>query len=176
MEIRWFPPGNNIILIHGNDVEMMLFLSCGVSPWKWCGNDREMMKVKANFKPQSREAMETLRFPHGNYIISTSENDDVSILWCLTMEKTLFPPVETIWTCGFHMDTRWLPCGHHMVSRWTPFGFQVDTIWFPSEYHVVSTWTPHGVQEATWKPTQKKQLCMKPTGFLVLNGTQQIIY
>ena len=30
METMWFPPGNDIISTHRNDVEMMLFPSCGI--------------------------------------------------------------------------------------------------------------------------------------------------
>ena len=84
----------------------------------------------------------------------------------------------------------WFPCAHHVVSRWTPFGLQVDTMWFPGGQHrvskmdtmwflqdstgfphgchVVSIWTPCVVEVTTWKPAQK-QLCMKPTGFLVIS-------
>ena len=34
METTWFPHETDIISTHGNDVEMTLFPSCGVSPWK----------------------------------------------------------------------------------------------------------------------------------------------
>ena len=43
---------------------------------------------------------------------------------------------------------------------WTSHGFHVDTTWFPHGHHVVSMWTQHSTKN-------KKQLCMKPTGFLV---------
>ena len=76
-----------------------------------------------------------------------------------------------MWTpCGFHIDTTWFPCGHYLVSMWMSHSFHIDTIWFPHGHmdtmqcghHMVSTWIPCGVQE-----TPQKQLCMKPTGFLV---------
>ena len=35
METMWFPPGTNtVVSTHRNDVEMMLFQSCGISQWK----------------------------------------------------------------------------------------------------------------------------------------------
>ena len=41
------PPENNIVSTHRNYLEMMLFPSCGISPWKWhvhlwksCGNHK----------------------------------------------------------------------------------------------------------------------------------------
>ena len=88
--------------------------------------------------------MDTMWLPHGHYMVS-------------------------IWKpCSFHVDTMWFPFGHYLVSTWmhyivstlTPHGFHI-------EHHMVSTWTPCGVQETKWKLVRKKQLCMKPTGFLV---------
>ena len=76
-----------------------------------------------------------------------------------------------MWTpCGFHIGTTWFPCGHYLVSMWMSHSFHIDTIWFPHGHmdtmqcwhHMVSTWILCCVQE-----TPQKQLCMKPTGFLV---------
>ena len=64
-----------------------------------------------------------------------------------------------------------------MVSRWKTQGSKVDTMWFlqdttgfPHGCHVVSIWTACVVEVTTWKPAQK-QLCMKPTGFLVITDS-----
>ena len=82
--------------------------------------------------------------------------------------------------CGFHVHTMWFQGGHHLVSRLTQCGFQVDNTGFqkwilcgfyrtPQGFHMDAIWTPCVVEVTTWKPAQKKQLCMKPTGFLVIS-------
>ena len=94
------------------------------------------------------------------------------------MNTTLFPGgyhIVSMWIpCGFHVDTMWFSGGHHVVFRWTLHGFKCG-------HHMVSRWTlhgfhrtPHGLHMDTmWCPgnhmetSTKKQLCMKPTGFLV---------
>ena len=97
------------------------------------------------------------------------------------MNTTLFPGgyhIVSMWIpCGFHVDTMWFSGGHHVVFRWTLHGFKCG-------HHMVSRWTlhgfhrtPHGLHMDTmWCPgnhmetSTKNQLCMKPTGFLVLVG------
>ena len=68
------------------------------------------------------------------------------------------------------------PGGQHRVSKVDTMWFLQDMAGFPHVCHVVSIWTPCVVEVTTWKPAQK-QLCMKPTGFLVdelLFGTKQL--
>ena len=59
--------------------------------------NHESHHFEANFKPQSRQTMETMWFPHGNNIISNLGNNIVLILWYLTMERISFPPMEIMW-------------------------------------------------------------------------------
>ena len=102
-------------------------------------------------------------FPHGHHVVS---------MWTQHYTWTL---------CVIQVDTTWSPCEYHVVSMLTLCSLQVNTAWFPHRPYIVSTWTPHGFhihttwfpyghnmasQETTWKPAQK-QLCIKPTGFLV---------
>ena len=80
--------------------------------------------------------METLWFPHENYIIFTCENSMelmlFLILWCLAMERMLLPPVANLSyfpskqrkACGFQVDTTLFPCENPMVSMWTPHVLQ----------------------------------------------------
>ena len=61
----------------------------------------------------------------------------------------------------------WFPGGQHRVSKVDTMWFLQDTTGFPHGCHVVSIWTPCVVEVTTLKPAQK-QLCMKPTCFLVI--------
>ena len=85
--------------------------------------------------------------PHGFHVLSQ--------LWleiCLEIRNIVAFLLFPCHFHGFHMDTMWF-------QMWTPCGFKCGQ-------HIISAWTPCGVQETIWKPTQK-QLCMKPTGFIV---------
>ena len=98
--------------------------------------------------------METIWFPHEIDIISTHENDIVSILWCLTMERTSFPPIKiTRLILSYISSKSWKLCGFHVDTTWTQHGYNVDTMWFPGGHHVVSMWTPHGFHVSMWSPS-----------------------
>ena len=111
--------------------------------------------------------VKTTLFPCGHHIFSTWTPCSFYAHYMVTM-----------WIlCGFHVHTMWFQGGHHLVSRLTQCGFQVDNTGFqkwilcgfyrtPQGFHMDATWTPCVVEVTTWKPA-KKQLCMKPTGFLV---------
>ena len=123
--------------------------------------------------------METMGFLCGHNMVTTSTPHDfqVDTTWfpCGYHVVSMWHHVVSMWTpCGFQMDTTWF-------QMWTPGGFQVDTTWFtqdttwfPYGQPMVSTWTSHGFHMHTmWCPgnhmksSTKKQLCIKPTGFLV---------
>ena len=111
--------------------------------------------------------VDTTWFPCEHYMISIGTPCGFKVD---TTCRSMFP-----W---FHMDMTWFPCGHHL-------GFQVDTTWFPGGNYLVSLWMAHSFHIDTtlttygfhmntmWCPgnpmetSTKKQLCMKPTGFLV---------
>ena len=100
-----------------------------------------------------------MSFPGGNHMVSMScLNCSLQLAWKLHI--LLFP-------CCFHvisMVSIWTPhgfkCGHHVVSN-------VDTMCFPCRHHVMSR-KKHGNQH-------KKQLCLKPTGFLVLFAPDNLL-
>ena len=135
--------------------------------------------------------VDTTWLSHEHHMVSRWIPHDMDTMWCpgnhmvsmwtqhvYHMNTTLFPGgyhIVSMWIpCGFHVDTmcfsgghhvvfRWklhgFKCGHHMVSRWTlhgfhrtPHGLHMDTMWCPGNHMETST---------------NKQLCMKPTGFLV---------
>ena len=112
---------------------------------RWCPSGYHIISM---WKPHGFY-MDTMWLSHGHHIVSYRSH------------------VVSMWTpLGFQMDTTWFPGGQYLVYMWMLHSFHIDTTWFPHGHQMVSTWTPHGVQEIPLKLAQK-QLCMKPTGFLV---------
>ena len=115
--------------------------------WKQQGN-HNICSFQANFKPQSRQVMETTWPPHETTIISNHGND---------VEMTLFSSNHLSSNFKLHskqlMETMWFPCGHNLVSMWFSHGNHMVAMWFAYGHHVVSTWTQHGYNVDTmWFP------------------------
>ena len=134
--------------------------------------------------------LETIWCSHGNHIVSTWKPHGVhaDMTWFLHGYQ-----VFSMWRqCGYPLDTTQFQGGYHVVSRCTSCGFQVHIMWFSGGHHVISnvntTWFPgghyilstqtpcgvHGVCSDVPFPhgnQNKTQLCMKPTGFFVINET-----
>ena len=143
--------------------------------WKSCGN-HQSCHFQANFKQQSRQAMETMWFPH---VPTWFPHVKTKWLPCLNHQSCYFQAdykpqsrqaMETTW---FHMETTkvivsrlisshslgkpWKPCGFHMETM-KVIGSRLNLSHYPGKSLMKTMSFPHGNQvetalhEANWLP------------------------